>query len=349
MYLRLSRLIGRIAVIVLLVAAVSITGVRTARAEAVVAPQDGYGFSVGGPMTWMNDADADGELDAAAKTGATWMRVLIDWSRVEPMPGAFNWGYVDHWINGALSRGIKVLGLITYTPEWARAPGTYFSAPPVDPALYASFAAKVVQRYGDRVSDWELWNEPNLPLFFGFVDNRPQRYTELLKAAYPAIKAVQPNSTVIAAGLSPAFEPDAPPIFVNVMYDLGAKGYFDAMAMHPYVFPTGLAADPLRGWADVEVVRQIMVDHGDGDKKIWMTELGASTADPAAEGVSQEEQARQITDVLWKAAQSGYSGPAFIFAIRDVDSTQRGNRDDNFGALLTSDWQPKVAAAVLAR
>ena len=96
----------------------------------------------------------------------------------------------------------------------------------------------------------------------------------------------------------------------------------------PYVFPTGLAADPLRGWADVEVVRQIMVDHGDGDKKIWMTEFGAlDQRDPGAEGVSQEEQASQITDMLWKAAHSGYSGPAFIFAIRDVDSTQRGNRD----------------------
>ena len=48
--MRLSRLIGRIAVIVLLVAAVSVTGVRTAQAEALVVPQDGYGFSVGGPM-----------------------------------------------------------------------------------------------------------------------------------------------------------------------------------------------------------------------------------------------------------------------------------------------------------
>lgn len=74
-------------------------------------------------------------------------------------------------------------------------------------------------------------------------DNRAERYTELLKVAYPAIKAVQPTGTVIAAGLSPAFEHDAPPIFVNAMYAGGAKGSFDAMAMHPYVFPGGLAAD----------------------------------------------------------------------------------------------------------
>jgi hypothetical protein len=239
--------------------------------------------------------------------------------------------------------------LIAYTPDWARVPGSYFSAPPVDPSMYAAFTQKVVQRYGDRVADWELWNEPNLPAFFGYAENRPQRYTELLKAAYPAIKAVQPNSTVIAAGLSPAFEQDAPPVFVNAMYAGGAKGYFDAMAMHPYVFPGGLAVDAQNGWSDVEVVHQIMVDNSDGAKKIWMTELGAPTSDPSAEGVSQEEQARQITDVLWKAAQTGYSGPAFIFSIRDVNSALRRNRDDNFGAMLTSDWQPKVAAAVLAR
>jgi hypothetical protein len=61
------------------------------------------------------------------------------------------------------------------------------------------------------------------------------------------------------------------------------------------------------------------------------------------------EQARQITDVLWKAAESGFSGPAFIFSIRDIDTADQDKEQDNFGALLTSDWQPKVAAGVLAR
>jgi hypothetical protein len=337
--------------VLLLTGVISVTALNAAEAKAdvPVAPADGYGFSVGAPMTWMNDTEANRELDAAAGTGATWLRVLIDWHRIEPMPGAFNWGYVDHWINGALARGLKVLGLIAYTPDWARAPGTYFSGPPVNPAVFADFATKVVQRYGDRVADWEIWNEPNLPLFFGFADDRAQRYTELLKAAYPAIKATQPRSTVIAAGLSPAIGPDSPPVFVNAMYASGAKGYFDAMAMHPYVFPGGLAIDSGNGWSDVEIVHQIMFEQGDGDKKIWMTELGAPTSDPAAEGVSQDEQARQITDVLQKAAQTGYSGPAFIFSIRDVNTAERGNREDNFGALLTTDWQPKVAGRVLAR
>jgi hypothetical protein len=52
---------------------------------------------------------------------------------------------------------------------------------------------------------------------------------------------------------------------------------------------------------------------------------------------------------LWKASESGLSGPAFIFSIRDVNTAEQDDEQDNFGALLTSDWQPKVAAGVLAR
>ena len=344
-----SRIVARVAITVLLVAAMTVTGGRAVIAEAVTPPKDGYGFSVGAPMTYMSNVDADRELDAAAKTNATWIRVLIDWHLVEPMPGAFNWGYVDHWVNGARDRGLRVLGLIAYTPDWARAPGSYFSAPPVDPNTFAAFAEKVVQRYRDRIANWEIWNEPNVPLFFGDVPDRAARYTELLKTVYPAIKASQPDSTVIAAGLSRAWAPDDPPTFANAMYELGAKGSFDAMAMHPYVYPKGLAVDDHNGWSDVERVHQLMVDNGDGGKKIWMTEIGAPTSAPSAAGVSQDEQARQITDVLWKSAESGFSGPAFIFSIRDVDSADQDNEQDNFGALLTSDWQPKVAAGVLAR
>ena len=99
----------------------------------------------------------------------------------------------------------------------------------------------VVKRYQDRISDWEIWNEPNLPRFFGFSDLRPAGYVALLQAAYPAIKLVQPDSTVLAAGLSPAVGVDAPPNFVNDMYIAGATGYFDAMAMHPYLYTGGIA------------------------------------------------------------------------------------------------------------
>jgi hypothetical protein len=65
--------------------------------------------------------------------------------------------------------------------------------------------------------------------------------------------------------------------------------------------------------------------------------------------VSQEEQAKQIVDVLAGIAATGYCGPAFLYSIRDLDTANADEVQDNFGALLTTDWQPKFAAGVLAR
>jgi len=339
---------SRCLALMLLLVTATVAGCRIAEAEPVV-PADGYGFSVGASQIWMSAQDADRELDAAALTNARWLRVHVDWHAVEKVKGEYDWGYVDHWIDGARARGMRVLGLITNTPDWAKAPGTALYAPPTDAADYAAFAAAVAKRYRDRVTDWELWNEPNLPRFLGFAESRAAVYVGLLKAAYPAIKAVQPNSTVISAGLSPAVGVDGPANFLNDMYVNGAKGYFDAVAMHPYVFPAGLAADPDNAWSDLARAHDVMTLNGDGDKKVWMTELGAPTSDPAAEGVSQQEQAKQILDVLAGLAAAGWVGPAFIYSIRDVDSADRGNREDNFGALLTTDFQPKFTAGVLAR
>ncbi|HEX7824013.1 MAG TPA: hypothetical protein VF477_03830, partial [Mycobacterium sp.] len=136
---RVTSRFRRLAVVFGLAGALTAGGclcVRPAPQATPVAPEGGYGFSVGAPQSWMSDADADRELDAVARTRAEWMRVLIDWHIVEPVKGQYNWHYVDHWVNGSTKRGLKVLGLIAYSPTWARAPGSYFSAPPVNPADY---------------------------------------------------------------------------------------------------------------------------------------------------------------------------------------------------------------------
>jgi hypothetical protein len=299
-------------------------------------------------MTWLGAPDVNRELDAVAKTGASWLRVLIPWNRVEGVRGQYDWGQTDLVVDAARARNLRVLGVLAFTPDWAKPAGTSFTAPPDDAAAYAGFAAAAATRYTARVSDWQLWNEPNLPLFFGSTPHNAPKYAELVKAAYPAIKAAQPGSTVVLAGLSRLRGDESPPSFLAQMYALGAKGSFDAAAAHPYVFPTGLWANPDNGWSDVAAMHDVMMANGDGAKKIWMTEFGAPTCDCAG-GVSPWEQAKQITDVLAAAAATGYSGPAFIYAIRDTDSANRGDQESNFGALLTSDWQPKLTAGVLSR
>lgn len=312
-----------------------------------------YGFGQGSMSLTNSPEQNSREYAAVAQTNATWLRVMIDWNAIEGKRGQFNWDWLDHIVDEAQRYDLEVLGIIGFTPPWARLAGfssLFPSAPPANPAEFAEFCAQVVQRYGNQIAHWEIWNEPNLPLFFGFADKKSERYAELLQVAYPAIKAIQPQSTVLVAGLSRLNGVDSPPGFLQQLYDAGIKGFFDAAAAHPYVTPGGLAADPVNGWSDVGRMHQVMVAHGDSNKKIWLTEIGAPTCDCASGvGVSQQEQAKQITDLLTAAAQTGYTGPAFIYSIRDANTANRGNRLSNMGALLTTDWQPKFTAGVLAR
>ncbi|KNA93352.1 cellulase family glycosylhydrolase [Gordonia sp. w5E2] len=338
-----------------------LVGSSAARAD-VIAPAAGYGFAQGAPQLTMSAADLNRELDAVSKTRGEWLRVLINWSEIESTKGTYNWAVTDRVIKAARAHKLKVLSLVLSTPAWARRGGALAGmyAPPSNPASIAPFLKAFIKRYPD-VTRHEIWNEPNLPAFWGLYPANPTEYTALLKASYTAIKAVQPSSTVVAAGMSPgAGAVD----FVTKMYAAGAKNYFNATAMHAYVFPKGINSKP-NGWSETQQVRSVMTSNGDAGKKIWLTEMGAPTR-PAAgtsgssdfglgslgfgatDMVTQQEQATQIVDVLRAAGQSGYCGPAFLYSVRD-QGTSSNNREDNFGALLTNDWQPKITATVLAK
>ncbi len=342
---------GRRGVLVATLIAAFVSVAPAVSHAGVVAPADGYGFGQGAAPTYSSFEDTNREIDAVSRTGASWYRLAVDWSTIEKSKGQYDWGYLDNAVNTATAKGLRVLGVLLYTPSWARPQALNSlipSVPPADAGDYANFARVAAQRYGSRIPAWQVWNEPNLPLFMGFTQNRAAVYAGMLKAAYPAIKAGNPAATVVLSGLSRQPGPESPSNFLRKLYDAGIQGSFDAAAAHPYVSPGGLAADPEGGWSEVGLMHDVMAGAGDGGKKIWFTELGAPTSD-TAEGVSQQEQAKQITDVLSAAAGLGYVGPAFIYSIRDNNSANRGDRESNFGALLTSDWQPKFTASVLAR
>lgn len=324
----------------------------------IAVPDDGYGFGEGGNLVYLTDEELAKELDAVVAAGGTWIRMPVRWSMIEAQPGQLDWSSTDRIVAAAQARNLQVLATFVDAPEWAR-DGVYVSGPPVDMNQFALFTQLTVQRYGGYIDDWQIWNEPNLPAYYGFVENRPANYAAMLRAVYPAIKAVQPNSTVVAAGMAREEGVDSPGVFLLQMYEAGAQGYFDAYAMHPYVFPGGIDSDPLNAWSDVERVHYAMTVFGDGDKKIWLTEVGAPTTceycsllepfiGPSAFTVSEQEQAKQISDIFNAASQLDYVGPIFIHGIRDQGIFPDFWADSNFGALLTNDWQPKYTAWILA-
>ncbi len=290
------------------------------------------------------------DFAAIAATGARWVRFDMTWSVIQPDgPTSFDWGATDRAVAAARSHGLHVLATLAYTPKWARAPGTKTDKyPPVDPADFARFARAAVQRYAPLgVHHYEVWNEPNTGFWAPKPD--PVAYSALLEQAYVAIHGVDPKATVLSGGLAPqgpvldwvASDGSgmSPWHFLAAMYGAGARGSFDALAHHPYTIPYGpRSPTPANALLQTVALHALMVDHGDGAKRIWATEVGSftGTADGA---VSEGRQALELVDSVTIWQQWPYTGPLFVYTLRDR-SARPSEREDNFG-LLTSEGAPK--------
>ncbi|MDT5365483.1 MAG: polysaccharide biosynthesis protein PslG [Mycobacterium sp.] len=296
---------------------------------------------------FMTDADVNQTFDKMLQTGVKNVRLMIPWAGAEPVQNQFDWTNVDRTVNAAVARNMAVIGIINASPAWAVAPGVpAISGRPASPAQYADFCEKVAARYRGKVSAYEVWNEPNGAQFFAPVPD-PPGYTELLKAAYPKIKAADPNATVIGGVVGSVVDWGTwlinPVTFVQQMYDAGAKNFMDALSFHPYHYSLkfsdgyAIANSPLD---QTVALRRIMVANGDASKKIWATEYGEPMT-----ATDEAGQAAYIMDLITKWQEMPYTGPIMIHTTRD---RQTGSTDvENVFGVYRTDWSAKPAQVAM--
>ncbi len=334
-----------------LVSTLSLGGTIDARAAEVGVVTD---------LTWgVSSTEQDRTVAEIRDTGATWVRLSIQWKNVEPaLPGLYDswWlAHVDRAVALSNAAGRKVLMVVYDAPAWAS--GSATRSTPRNPADYASFMSFVAQRYRGRIHAYEIWNEQNTSRFW--TSPSATAYTGLLQATYPVLKRADSAARVVFGGLSTS-DYD----YVEDAYAAGARGYFDAMAVHPYTYcGTGSPDEVRRGgtgritrdsFLGYREVRASMLARGD-DKPLWITEFGWNTStarcDPAAGawqgGVSEQLQASYLRRAYSLFATDPYVGPAFAYNFRN--NYWQGDQDTpeaRYG-LVRSDFSPKPALDAL--
>jgi hypothetical protein len=173
--------------------------------------------------------------------------------------------------------GIDSLIILTYDtyPDW--------------PALDASDAEwdSYIERFARRAGQianllfswgpaFQIWNEPDHPVFPGYAPTlRPEVYGRMLRHTYDAIKAIEPDTLVIAAGLATG----NPAWLGRVIDSLGGDLPADVIAFHPY----GQRPDP--DWPHPDwffgYVGDLLERYYEVGKRrpIWITEMGALEQD----------------------------------------------------------------------
>ncbi|AXK75021.1 hypothetical protein DXK33_07750 [Mycolicibacterium neoaurum] len=286
-------------------------------------------------------------LDMMQSLGVTNVRIMVPWAGVQPLHpdtpfglGAPRWDQLDKVVNAAAARGMGILGVLNSTPMWASST-TPLNGEPANFDQFAAFAKSVALRYGDKISAYEVWNEPNSIQFWNTLD--PAAYTAMLKKTYTALKeaAAQVGTDitviggVIGAGKTWPGLTLNPIDFVKGMYDAGAHGYFDALSFHPYNFEWKFSVGEDLAWKEgmplyqLNKIRELMDSHlqaGEEQIKIWITEYGIPT-----NRVDEATQAAFVRDIIefWQTMQG--AGPMFLYTIKDWLNPPADNDEANLG------------------
>jgi polysaccharide biosynthesis protein PslG len=302
------------------------------------------GVSPGHWLDGLSDEELDADLELVAASGVRWIRLDFDWPSIEAAPGELHWATSDRLVARARAHDLEVLGILAYTPAWARPPGTPDKHPPDDPDDFARFAAQVAERYAPRgVTTWEIWNEPNVDDFWAPHPD-PERYTELLRRAARSIRAVAPGARVVSGGLAPARDATdgselSPLAFLGRVLDGGGADSFDAVGVHPYTFPH--APDDPGSWntfGQLPALRRLTVDAG-APRPFVLSEYGAPS--DGVDGMDEARQARLIGEGIERAARWPWVESIFVYSHRDRP-VSADELDAHFG-LLRVDRSPKAS------
>lgn len=206
----------------------------------------------------------------------------ISWGKVQQSKGNFWWTGMDQAIGNANTQNVKILYVLGSTPTWAasnKKQGTYpnkgaASMPTM--AAWKTWVKSVVDRYGDSIESYQIWNEANLSTFW---QGTPKQMAQLTKEAYKIIKAGDPGAQVVAASSTVRLQSAYKKFFPAYMKELKKLGWpVDVISAHTYPAGNGGPADRA---AYISQVKADMAKAGvPAGRAFWDTEINYGIKGP---------------------------------------------------------------------
>jgi hypothetical protein len=301
------------------VRAIRISAAAIACAAAVALPSAGGASAASAPRAFYGvqpiNVPTTEQFTRIARGGVGSVRFPLSWKDAQPSgAGAFNWATYDSLVLRATQAGLEVLPMVFQTPDPFGGATTLPIATPAQRDGWHAFLEAAVRRYGPGgqfwaehapgspdpvpqrpIRTWQIWNEENFNFFT--AKPSPTKYTQLLRASYPTIKAIDPGSQVIIGGLlgdarrAHAAGGGVGAIrFLERLYRVkGVKSLFDGVALHPYAKRASYIRPLGQG------VRRVMAQHKDRRTPLYITEVGWSSDPHSILGQTAAGQAQQLS------------------------------------------------------
>jgi len=282
--------------------------------------------TIGLNVHWALGGDDDSDANYLSKlddSNAVWVREHFS-IETNPTESASWMRRYNKVINNYRDQEINVVGMLAYglTED-------DYSQPDLD--AWSDRVTAIVNKWGDYVRVWEIWNEPDHSNYLN--PNTVANYVPILKIAYSAIKAVDPEAIVLGGVFSWPYAN-----YVEQLYQQ-ADDFFDYLSFHVYYcsqyFRSGSHSELQSLLNSVKRV----IDHYDSGGKAWVTELGCSTSTPGV-SISQDQQRDYLNSAVSLLLNTGWIQNVFLYNFRNTQTND--DYEDNFG-LVTENFSTKPA------
>lgn len=291
-------------------------------------------------------ADYDQYKEYLKPLGIKYLRLQGGWAKTEKIQGVYDWQWLDHIIEDAVSKGLKPWLQTGYgNPIYPGAGGENLGAGmPLSEeglAAYEKWVTQMVSRYADKVWDWEVWNEPN------FGDNKvntPEIAADFNIRTAGIIKSIQPEARISALALG-HLDADYVERFFKVLHGQDACGLFHNVTYHDYVY------NPDANKLAIYKLRQIVDKYAPG-LIIRQGENGAPSVRNAG-GALADYDWSELSQAKWDVRRMlenlGNDIECSVFSIAEMQYVGNGPiQKTNTKGLLKTDAQNKVIRPKIA-
>ncbi len=285
-------------------------------------------------------ADWDQYKEFIAPLGIKRLRMQAGWARTERFPGSYDFSWLDHIIDDATARGFRPWLQTSYgNPIYPGAGGENLGAglPKSTEALLAwdRWIEATVCRYGERVRDWEVWNEPN---FGDNTINTPEAVADFNVRTARIIKRHQPHARISGLALG-HYEPQFVDRFFSRLAARQGFPLFDNMTYHDYCY------NPDANVHEVASLRASLDRHAPMIR-LRQGENGAPSAGGAGRGALWDYPWTELTQAKWNTRRMlgnlGQDIECSIFGLAEMSYSSGPISKLNYKGLLKSDGAKRI-------
>ena len=293
--------------------------------------------------------DPERAYEHVGQLGVKWARCQTGWARTEREPGQYDFSWLDDVVDSLLGQGVTPWFSISYgnrlytpdAPDWSAVGWAPVFSDDAKSA-WLRYTRAISQRYADRVTHWEIWNEPNHRTFWRPNEASAKDYTELVRVTAGEIRRNIPGAVIIGGALA-----GMPTDFLQQCLESGLGALVDRISYHPYrPVPERNYEPTVAGW------QQLLAQYNP-QLRLWQGENGApSVGGPRSAGAlsqlpwSETYQAkwllrRILVDLLVGVDMTSY------FTMVDLATYNWGggasDQTNYKGLLRAADYTPKPA------